>query len=63
MDTVNTWNSGAWNRSVVDRTVTVTGVSLSTAVNSVDVTIPGNFCNQRRYNTAVVVHLLPPMPT
>ena len=37
----NTWNSGAWNRSVVDRTVTVTGVSLSTAVNSVDVTIPG----------------------
>ena len=37
----NTWNSGAWNRSIVDRSVTVTGVSLSTAVNSVDVTIPG----------------------
>ena len=37
----NTWNSGAWNRSVVDRTVTVTGVSLSTAVNSVDIAIPG----------------------
>jgi hypothetical protein len=37
----NTWNSGAWNRSVVDRSVTVTGVSLSTALRSVDVTIPG----------------------
>ena len=37
----NTWNSGAWNRSVVDRSVTVTGVSLSTAVRSVDITIPG----------------------
>jgi len=37
----NTWNSGAWNRSVVDRSVTVTGVSLSTAVRSVEVTIPG----------------------
>ena len=37
----NTWNSGAWNRSVVDRTVTVTGVSLSTALGSVEVTIPG----------------------
>lgn len=37
----NTWNSGAWNRSVVDRSVTVTGVSLSTALRSVEVTIPG----------------------
>ena len=37
----NTWNSGAWNRSVVDRSVTVTGVSLSTTVRSVAVTIPG----------------------
>ena len=37
----NTWNSGAWNRSVVDRSVTVTGVSLSTTLRSVAVTIPG----------------------
>jgi len=37
----NTWNSGAWNRSVVDRSVTVTGVSLSTTLRSVEVTIPG----------------------
>ena len=37
----NTWNSGAWNRSVVDQSVTVTGVSLSTALRSVEVTIPG----------------------
>ena len=26
----NTWNSGAWNRNIVDRTVTVTGVASST---------------------------------
>jgi len=37
----NTWNSGAWNRSVVDRSVTVTGVSLSTTLRSVEITIPG----------------------
>ena len=37
----NTWNSGAWNRSVVDQSVTVTGVSLSTTLRSVEVTIPG----------------------
>jgi hypothetical protein len=37
----NTWNSGAWNRSVVDRSVTVTGVSLSTTLRSIEVTIPG----------------------
>jgi hypothetical protein len=49
----NTWNSGAWNRSVVDRSVTVTGVSLSTALRSVEVTIPAQL---------LVVHLLPPMP-
>ena len=41
VDTVNTWNSGAWNRSVVDRSVTVTGVSLSTTLRSIEATIPG----------------------
>ena len=37
----NTWNSGAWNRNIVDRTVTVTGTSASFSVRNIEIDIQG----------------------
>ena len=38
----NTWNSGAWNRSVVARSVTVTGTSASFTVRNSEIDVQGS---------------------
>ena len=38
----NTWNSGAWNRNIVDRSVTVTGTSTSFTVRNIEVEVQGS---------------------
>ena len=38
----NTWNSGAWNLSVVDRSVTVTGTSASFTVRNSEIDVQGS---------------------